>query len=160
MQGAKSFQLCLTLCEPLDCSPPGASFHGILQARYCSESPCPPPGIFQTQGLNPNILCLLHWQAGSLPLAPPGKPSWFRRIIFHFFFSEMGSIISILKDYLFHLILSLLIPQIVSSSHHIFGPAVKSNQPTVLQPGSLPLLPSQVLASVSQSTESQLQRTL
>ena len=107
-------------------------------------------GIFQTQGLNPNILCLLHWQAGSLPLAPPGKPSWFRRIIFHFFFSEMRSIISILKDYLFHLILSLLIPQIVSSSHHIFGPA-KSNQPIVLQPGSLPLLPSQILASVSQS---------
>jgi len=28
-------------------------------------------GIFLTQGLNPH---LLHWQAGSLPLAPPGKP--------------------------------------------------------------------------------------
>ena len=26
-------QLCLTLCEPMDCSPPGSSFHGILQAR-------------------------------------------------------------------------------------------------------------------------------
>ena len=31
-------------------------------------------GIFQTQGSNPHLLCLLHWQAGSLPLAPPGKP--------------------------------------------------------------------------------------
>ena len=31
-------------------------------------------GIFPTQGLNPHLLCLLHWQAGSLPLAPPGKP--------------------------------------------------------------------------------------
>ena len=31
-------------------------------------------GIFPTQGLNPRLLCLLHWQAGSLPLAPPGKP--------------------------------------------------------------------------------------
>ena len=31
-------------------------------------------GIFPTQGLNPYILHLLHWQAGSLPLAPPGKP--------------------------------------------------------------------------------------
>ena len=29
-------------------------------------------GIFSTQGLNPGLLCLLHWQAGSLPLAPPG----------------------------------------------------------------------------------------
>ena len=26
-------QLCLTLCDPMDCSPPGSSVHGILQAR-------------------------------------------------------------------------------------------------------------------------------
>ena len=26
-------QSCLTLCKPMDCSPPGSSFHGILQAR-------------------------------------------------------------------------------------------------------------------------------
>ena len=32
-------------------------------------------GIFLTQGSNPCLLHLLHWQAGSLPLAPPGKPS-------------------------------------------------------------------------------------
>ena len=31
-------------------------------------------GIFPTQGSDLNLLCLLHWQAGSLPLAPPGKP--------------------------------------------------------------------------------------
>ena len=31
-------------------------------------------GIFPTQGLNPHPLCLLHWQADSLPPAPPGKP--------------------------------------------------------------------------------------
>ena len=30
---AKSFQSCLTLCDPMDCSPPGFSIHGILQAR-------------------------------------------------------------------------------------------------------------------------------
>ena len=30
--------------------------------------------IFPTQGSNQHFLCLLHWQAGSLPLAPPGKP--------------------------------------------------------------------------------------
>ena len=28
-------------------------------------------GIFPAQGLNPHLLCLLHWQADSLPLAPP-----------------------------------------------------------------------------------------
>ena len=29
----KSLQLCLTLCDPMDCSPSGSSVHGILQAR-------------------------------------------------------------------------------------------------------------------------------
>ena len=30
---AKSLQLCLTLCNPIDSSPPGSSIPGILQAR-------------------------------------------------------------------------------------------------------------------------------
>ena len=30
---AKSLQLCLTLCDPVDCSPPLSSVHGIFQAR-------------------------------------------------------------------------------------------------------------------------------
>ena len=29
----KVTQSCLTLCDPVDCSPPGSSVHGILQAR-------------------------------------------------------------------------------------------------------------------------------
>ena len=29
----KLLQSCLTLCNPVDCSPPGSSLHGILQAR-------------------------------------------------------------------------------------------------------------------------------
>ena len=33
-----------------------------------------PQGIFSTQGSNPSLLRLLHWQVGSLPLVPPGKP--------------------------------------------------------------------------------------
>ena len=40
----------------------GVGCHSLLQ------------GIFLTQGSNLGLLCLLHWQAGSLPLAPPGKP--------------------------------------------------------------------------------------
>ena len=31
--GAKSLQSCLTLCDPIDGSPPGSSVPGILQAR-------------------------------------------------------------------------------------------------------------------------------
>ena len=30
---AKSLQSCLTLCDPMDCCPPGFSVHGILQTR-------------------------------------------------------------------------------------------------------------------------------
>ena len=31
-------------------------------------------GIFPTQGLNLCVLCLLHWQADYLPLAPTETP--------------------------------------------------------------------------------------
>ena len=31
-------------------------------------------GIFPTQGLNPHLLCLLHWQVDSLPLSHLGSP--------------------------------------------------------------------------------------
>ena len=30
---ANSLQLCLSLCNPMDCCPPGSSIHGILQAK-------------------------------------------------------------------------------------------------------------------------------
>ena len=33
---AKSLQLCPTLCDPIDGSPPGSPVPGILQARFCS----------------------------------------------------------------------------------------------------------------------------
>ena len=33
-------------------------------------------GIFPTQGSSPHLVHLLHWQVGSLPLTPPGKP-WY-----------------------------------------------------------------------------------
>ena len=39
-----------------------AGYHVLLQ------------GIFPTQGLNPCLFHLLHWQADSLPLVPPEKP--------------------------------------------------------------------------------------
>ena len=38
--------------------------------------PCPPPGDLSDPG-NLHLLRLLHWQAGSLPLVPPGKTSLF-----------------------------------------------------------------------------------
>ena len=35
---------CPTLCDPVDCSPPGSSVHGIFQARTLDGLPFPPPG--------------------------------------------------------------------------------------------------------------------
>ena len=65
-------QLCLTLCDPMDCGPPGSSVYGILQARILEWVAMPSSrGIFLMQGSNPLLLCLLHWQVGSLTLAPP-----------------------------------------------------------------------------------------
>ena len=71
---AKSLQLCLSLCKPMDYSPPGSSVHGILQARILvwvaitssrgSSSPRDQTCVSDTY---------LSWQAGSLPLAPPGE---------------------------------------------------------------------------------------
>ena len=62
-------QSCPTLCDPVDCSPlrllcpsnsPGKNTevgcHFLLQ------------GIFLMQGLNPHLLCLLHWQGDYLLL--------------------------------------------------------------------------------------------
>ena len=45
-------------------------------------------GIFPTQGSNPYLFCLLHWQMGSLPLVPPSGSSTmsFCSLIVHFFF--------------------------------------------------------------------------
>ena len=46
---------------------------GFSRQEYWSGLPCPPSGHLLTQGSNPCLLSLLRWQAGSLPLVPPGK---------------------------------------------------------------------------------------
>ena len=64
----------LTLCDPKDCSPPHSSVHGISRQEYQSGLLFPPPGIFPTQGSNPCLPCLLHWQEDFFTTEPPGKP--------------------------------------------------------------------------------------
>ena len=63
-------QSCLTLCGPMNCSPPGSSVRGALQARILEWVVMPSQGIFPTQGLNLCLSCFLHWQVSSLPPAP------------------------------------------------------------------------------------------
>ena len=52
---------------------------GFSRQEYWSRLPCPPPGLFVTQGSNPHLLRLLRWPTGSLPLLPPGKPTPVKR---------------------------------------------------------------------------------
>ena len=50
-------ELCLTLCNPMDCRPPGSSLHGILQVRIPEWVAIPfSRGSFPIQGLNPGLL--------------------------------------------------------------------------------------------------------
>ena len=70
-------------CEPLDCSPPGSSVRGILQARIVEWAAIPFSRGSSWSRDRICLSCLLHWQVGSLPSGSPGKPvvsGWFKRI--------------------------------------------------------------------------------
>ena len=63
-------QLCPTLCGPVDCSPPGSSTHGILQARYWGGLPFPSQGDLPDPGIEPRSPAL---PADALTSEPPGR---------------------------------------------------------------------------------------
>ena len=65
---------CVQPCDPMDCSPPGSSIHEILQARIPEWVAMPSSRGSSQPRDGTRVFCLLHWQLGSLPLAPPGKP--------------------------------------------------------------------------------------
>ena len=61
-----------TLCDPMDCSPPGSSVHGILQARILEWVPIPfSRGDLPDPGIQPGSPTM---QAYALLSGPPGKP--------------------------------------------------------------------------------------
>ena len=61
---AKSLQSCLTLSDPMDCSPPGSSIHGIFLGKSTGVGvPLPSPSVLSTP---PLILCT------------PGMPKFFQ----------------------------------------------------------------------------------
>ena len=66
-------QSCPTLCDSMDCSPPGSSVHGILQARILEWMGCHSHlhQIFPTQGI---VLWTPALQTDSLPSEAPRKP--------------------------------------------------------------------------------------
>ena len=69
-------QLCPTLCDPINCSPPGSSVHGILQARVLERVAIPFSKGLRDLGVDPLLLhCgqilyhLSHRGSLSLPAA-------------------------------------------------------------------------------------------
>ena len=63
-------QSCPTLWDSKDCSLPGSSLHGILQARVLGGLPFPSPGDLPDPGIKPGSPAL---QADTLPSEPPDK---------------------------------------------------------------------------------------
>ena len=56
------------LCEPMNCSLPGSSIHGIFQAKILEWVAFPTPGYLPNPRIElRHLLHLLHWQANSLP---------------------------------------------------------------------------------------------
>ena len=58
-------------CDPKDCSPPGSSARGILQARILEWVSIPPPGDLPDPEIGPQSPTLA---GGFLITEPPGKP--------------------------------------------------------------------------------------
>ena len=58
-------QSCLTLCDPMECSPPGSSVHGILQAT---------PADLLESGIEPTCLASPALAGRFFPTVPAGRP--------------------------------------------------------------------------------------
>ena len=67
-------QLSPTFCEPMDCSPPGFSVHGIIQEEYWSGLPFPCPGGLPDPGVEPTSPASPALAGRFFTSEPPGKP--------------------------------------------------------------------------------------
>ena len=78
-------QSCLTLCDPVDCSPPGSSVHGILQARVLEWVAMPSSRGSSWLSNWTYISCVFCIAGGFFTTEPPGKPPvtpwWFNHLV-------------------------------------------------------------------------------
>ena len=74
LHAAQSLQSIPTLWAPWTVAHQAPLSMGFYRQEYWSGLLCPPPGDLPDPGIKPATLKIyLHWQVGSLPLAPPGK---------------------------------------------------------------------------------------
>ena len=75
MQG-KSLQLCPTLCNPMDCSSPGSSVHGVLQARTLEWAAMPSSRGSSWPRDRTCMFYIICIGSGFFPTSAPGKPTF------------------------------------------------------------------------------------
>ena len=73
MKWSEVAQLCPTLCDPMDCSPPGSSVHGIFQPRVLEWTAVSFSGDLPNPGIKPRSPAL---QTDTLPSEPPGRQNY------------------------------------------------------------------------------------
>ena len=83
-----SLEVVSNFCDLVDCSPQALLSMGVSRQEYWSGLPFLLQGTFPTQGSNPSLLSLLHWQEDTLPLSHLGSPycqnTFAKSPIFHF----------------------------------------------------------------------------
>ena len=110
---AESLQSCPALCNSMDCSPPGTSLCLWDSPGKNTEVGCHAflQDIFPTQGSNLLLLHLLHWQTGSLPLVPPGRPT----VNTHMVKTKVLQL-TFCSNNIFHILMHLCIPLLIHQS--------------------------------------------
>ena len=73
-------QSCLTLHDSMDCSQPGSSVDGLLQARILERAAIPSSRGSSRPQIKPESPA---WQAYSLTSEPPGKPLKEDKVLFN-----------------------------------------------------------------------------
>ena len=75
-------------------APQAALSMGFSRQEYWNGFPCPSPGDLPDPGIEPVVLThgLLHWQVGSSPLGPPGKPTQHRIAYYENISENIGNI--------------------------------------------------------------------
>ena len=81
----------LTLCDPMDCSPPGSSVQGIFQTRMLEQVAIPPPGNRPDTGIEPTPLTTPTLAGRFSTTVTPGMPSGKGNSVLsaHFFFVNL-----------------------------------------------------------------------
>ena len=67
----------LTLCNPMDCSLPGSSVHGIFQTRILEWLPFPSPGDLSDPEIKPSFFASPALVGRIFTTEPPGKPPYY-----------------------------------------------------------------------------------